>query len=142
NYGPINKYAKYTFSSNLTYTIHDIDSVNYNINLKVRLYYVTDGYVFYSNISTFNLYEQKKNDTDTFAIKIKDFVEGNITITSIELIINYTNYTITSKPEYLNIQIAYDYKEVILTITPTDLKYRFNENISLVINKKNQNIKF
>src|SRR5690606_33860755 len=118
----------------------------YNTDLYARSFVRLDNEektILYSDTVVFNLFENKKNDTDAFALKIIDKVLNITIIDTIELTIDYTKspYIVTSAPEYLNVNLTTDYKTVELGIEIKSTGYRFSNNITLNVNTKNISIK-
>jgi hypothetical protein len=68
-----------------------------------------------SLLHTINLYELATTSSSEFATHIKNMVDG-LTISSLTVLVNFTNYTITSCEHSISCDIATDYNKVTITI--------------------------
>src|SRR5690606_9695978 len=100
-----------------------------------------ETHILYSEQTKFNLFESKKNDQDEFAAKIIEKVLGRAQINLIELEIDYRDYTVLKEPEYLIVEVKFDYKTVTLIFKLIDFKYEFSDALLLKVNGNNINIK-
>lgn len=140
----INVYKLDKHADHIMHELNDIEAY-YNVNLYVRTYIkvLVEGetHILYSEQTKFNLFESKKNDQDEFAAKIIEKVLGRAQINLIELEIDYRDYTVLKEPEYLIVEVKFDYKTVTLIFKLIDFKYEFSDALLLKVNGNNINIK-